>query len=306
MPEVLRIATRGSALALAQTRQAAATLEERNPGFTFEIITFTTTGDRVTDRPLSHFRGEGVFVKEIEAALLAGEADLAVHSLKDVPVRRADGLLLAAFPTRRTPFDCLITKTGSRFDELRRAAVVGTGSPRRVMQLRAARPDLVFGEVRGNLDTRLRKLDEGLFDGIVVAAAGMLRLNRQFDNAALLPADLCLPAAGQGCLAVECRERDERAKRIAATVDDAATRLEVGAERDFLAIMGGGCHSPTAVYAALQGGSLRLTGAVGDPESGACVRATVNGAKRDSRSAGRALANRMLELCDKSGIRIQP
>ena len=305
MAPVLRVVTRGSALAFTQTSHLAAMLQERNPGLTFEIITLATTGDRITDRPLSQFRGKGVFVNELEKALLAGDADLAVHSLKDVPVQRVDGLILAAFPLRQNPLDCLITKKRVRLNELPHAAIIGVGSLRRLMQLKAVRPDLIFRDLRGNLDTRLRKLEEGQYDGIVAAAAGMLRLNWHFEENALLPMDLCLPAAGQGCLAIECKETDSEAQRIAATIDDASTRLEICAERDFLAIIGGGCHMPVAVYAKIDNDRLTMRGVIGDLDSGRLVRETVMVAREENHAAGKALAEKMLILCDKNEIRFQ-
>ena len=305
MAPVIRVVTRGSALALIQTKQLVGMLEQRNPDCVFEVITLTTTGDRVTDRPLSQFRGTGVFVKELEKALLAGEADMAVHSLKDVPVERVKGLTLAAFLLRQNPFDLLITKKRIRFNELPHAAIIGTSSPRRLMQLKALRPDLIFQDIRGNVDTRLRQLEAGHYDGIVAAAAGMMRLNRHFEEDALLPMELCLPAAGQGCLAIECKESDGQMQRIAATVNDTSSWLEVSAERDFLRMIGGGCQTPIAVYAKINHDQLTMRGVIGDPDSARLVRDAVTVTKDESHAAGKALAEKMLDLCDKNDIRIQ-
>ncbi len=304
MEDPVCIVTRGSELALAQTGQLVETLRARCPGVNVEIVTLATLGDKVTNRPLSSFRGTGVFVKELEEALLSGAADLAVHSLKDVPVTQPEGLTLAAFPLRQNPADCLIARHGFRFDNLPERAIVGTGSPRRIAQLRAARPDLLFREARGNLDTRLRRLEEGLFDGIVVAAAGLLRLKYSFDKDAVLPLDLCMPAAGQGCLAIECRETDAQAMHLAATLDDPATRQEVCAEREFLRIIGGGCHTPVGVYAKIEGDRLTLQAVIGDPASGRLARDSLTVGRADGSAAG-ALAEKMIDLCEKLDIRIE-
>jgi hydroxymethylbilane synthase len=298
----LRVATRGSVLALAQTRQLVEQLRGANPAVHFEVVTFATTGDRITDRPLSQFRGMGVFVKELEAALLSGSADLAVHSLKDVPIACAKGLSLATFPVRNNPFDLCLGRSGRCFADLPPGAVVGTSSPRRLVQLRAQRPDLVFKDLRGNVDTRLRKLDAGNYDAIIVAAAGMLRLGKPFDPAALLPPEICLPAAGQGCLVLECREDDVDALGVAAKVDDAMTRLAVSAERDFLGAIGGGCRTPAAVYAKNRGQQLTLWAMIGDPDTAKIARDKLTVDSGAGTTAGSALAGRIVALCKETGI----
>jgi hydroxymethylbilane synthase len=304
MKPVIRVATRGSVLALTQSTQLVRLLERSNPGFSFEIVTLTTTADRVTDRPLSQFRGMGVFVKELEKALLDGQADLAIHSLKDVPVERVAGLTLAAFPERKEPFDVLLTKNNLRFADLPQKAVIGTSSPRRFVQLAAARPDLLFKDLRGNVDTRLRKLDEGQYDGIVAAAAGLLRLGKTFHENGVLPLELCLPAAGQGCLAIECRDSDERSLKIAASVDHADTRAGVTAERDFLRTIGGGCSTPIAVYAKITGTSFAISAVIGDPGSGRMARESLTCPPAESVNAGARLGERMLALCSENDLRI--
>ncbi len=304
MMQKVRVVTRGSALALTQTKQLVEIFSKLNPEYVFTILTLTTTGDKVTDRPLSQFRGIGVFVKELERALTAGEADLAIHSLKDVPVERAGGLTLAAFPERREPFDVLVTKQNFRFGELPHGAVVGTSSPRRLVQLKSARPDLSFKDLRGNVDTRIRKLEQDRYDGIIAAAAGLSRLGRVYHENGILPLDLCLPAAGQGCLAVECRESDEDARRIAATVDHRLTRMEISAEREFLKAVGGGCQTPIAVYAKINGETFAISGAIGDPDSGKLVRDSVAVPVSECGNAGTVLAARMIDKCAKNNIRI--
>jgi hydroxymethylbilane synthase len=300
-----RVVTRGSALALAQTKHLVQSIERLNPECAFEIVTLTTQGDRVVDRPLSSFRGIGVFVKELEKALMNRTADIAVHSLKDVPIERAEGLVLAAFPLRLNPADVLLTRTGMRFEELPLQAVIGTSSPRRLVQLKALRPDLRFSDLRGNLDTRIRKLEEGQYDAIIVAAAGMLRLGRNFDTQSILPFSVCLPAAGQGALVVECRASDERAGAIAAQVDDENTRLEVCAEREFLRVIGGGCRMPIAAYAAIDAHKLAVCGVIGDPQTGRLVREKVVVDKSDASGAGSLLAKKMAVLCKENQIRIE-
>ncbi|MDO5577171.1 MAG: hydroxymethylbilane synthase, partial [Fibrobacter sp.] len=186
MRRKIRIATRGSKLAQAQAMSVVSLLEKVNTDTDYEIVTISTIGDRVTDKPLSTFRGMGVFVKEIQAALLTHEVDIAVHSLKDVPVDRPDELTLTCYLKRENPFDILLTRTGAALHELEKGAVIGTSSARRSLQLRAIRNDLEFRDIRGNLDTRIKKLNEGMYDGIVVAAAGMNRLGREFSKSSLL------------------------------------------------------------------------------------------------------------------------
>ncbi|MDD5675850.1 MAG: hydroxymethylbilane synthase [Chitinivibrionales bacterium] len=305
MAATIRVVTRGSALALTQTKQLVETLKERNPACAFEIVTLTTTGDRVTDQPLSQFRGMGVFVKELQKALLNNEADLAVHSLKDIPVEQVEELTLAAFPLRITPYDLLLSKNGARFNDLPQAAVIGTSSPRRMVQLKAVRPDLVFKDLRGNVDTRLRKLHEGQYDAIIAAAAGMTRLGLTFPENSIMPLELCLPAAGQGCLAIECKESAAKTKQIAARVDDSTTRREVCAERDFLRVIGGGCQTPIAVYAKVNQGPLTITAAIGDPQSGRLVRESLTVGMDQSQTVGNVLAKKMIALCKEHEIRIE-
>jgi hydroxymethylbilane synthase len=300
----VRVVTRGSALALTQTTQLVEILRKLNPDCVFTIITLATAGDKITDRPLSQFRGIGVFVKELEKALSAGEADIAVHSLKDVPVERVNGLTLAAFPERKEPFDVLVTKNNVRFADLKNGATVGTSSPRRMVQLRNARPDLSFKDLRGNVDTRIRKLEEGMYDGIIAAAAGLGRLGRPYHENGVLPLDLCLPAAGQGCLAVECREADETALRIARSVDQGPTRMEITAEREFLKAVGGGCQTPIAVYAKINKETITVYGVIGDPDSARLVRDSVTVPLSGCEGVGADLAGRMIDQCAKDNIRI--
>ena len=304
MSTLIRVVTRGSLLALTQTRQLIDKLAALNPDFTFEINTLTTTGDRVTDRPLSQFRGIGVFVKELERALIDNEADIAVHSLKDVPVEQVEGLTLAAFPKRKDASDLLITKGNIPKESLRHGAIIGTSSPRRIAQLKAWRNDLVFNDLRGNLDTRLRKLDEENFDAIVVAAAGMGRLGKEFEASSMLPFDLSLPAAGQGCLTVECRTNDHRALAVLAKINDVSSERAIKAERDFLKVIGGGCHTPIAVYARVTENSMTITGFIADSELVHSHRSSLTKPLSDAHTIGTELANSMLTECRAQGIHL--
>ena len=305
MEKVIRVATRGSSLAFAQTSQLVADLQESNPGVSFEIITFKTTGDRVTDRPLVSFRGTGVFVKELQNALITGKADIAVHSLKDIPVDEPDELMLASFPVREDYSDLLLTRNQERLSELKPGAIVGTGSPRRIVQLKALRPDLQFSDLRGNLDTRLRKLEEGHYDAIVVAAAGMNRLKKRFDPQSRLQSNSFLPAVGQGILAIECR-RDDREILIAVSrVNDESTALAANIEREFLSGVGGGCSFPIAALAQVGDSEIKLEGMIGDPESGKLIRDSQSQNRNSVGEIGSILALRMKDACDKAGIRIK-
>ncbi len=247
---MIKIGTRGSQLALVQTRTVAARLAALGESAVMQII--KTTGDQVTGLPLSQVGGKGLFTKELEEALLDRRIDLAVHSLKDLPTELPAGLIIAAVPEREDPRDAII---GHKLAELRHGAKVGTSSLRRAAQLRLARPDLIIEDIRGNLDTRLRKLDEGLYDAIVLAAAGLRRLGWADRIAEILdPAVMC-PAAGQGALALETRLE---APAVCATLTHAGTLTAVRAERAFLAAVGGGCHIPIGVYAQVHDGLIHL------------------------------------------------
>lgn len=304
MKKLIRVATRGSALALAQTGQLVDLLRERTPHADFELVTLKTTGDRVTDRPLSSFRGTGVFVSELRTALLEQRADLAIHSLKDIPIDQPTELTLAAFPLRADPHDLLLARGNEPFARLPKGATVGTSSPRRMVQLKAARPDLEFADLRGNLDTRIRKLEEGRYDAIVVAAAGMGRLGKEYAQTAVLPMSVCLPAVGQGVLAIECRRGDSEVLTIASAVHHKITALAVTAERAFLAGIGGGCSMPIAAQAVVDADRLHLEGLVGDPQTARIVRDRIESGPDELGEAGRELAERVLEQCSRKGVKV--
>jgi hydroxymethylbilane synthase len=252
-----------------------------------------TSGDRIAPRPLASPGGKGVFVKEIEDALLAGEVDLAVHSLKDLPTALPEGLFLACVPEREDPRDLLVAPGAPALADLRPGAVLGTGSPRRACQIRAARPDLSLRDLRGNIDTRLRKLREGRYDAILLALAGVRRLGLDCEGT-VLDVDLMIPAVGQGAMAIEARGRDRAIADLLAPLHHQATAAAVRAERAFLSALGGGCRAPIAALAVVQGGTLRLRGLVADPEGVTVLRDAVDGGAADPEAAGEALAGALL------------
>lgn len=259
----LRIGTRGSRLALAQTQIVADALRAACPGLACETVRITTRGDRHPDQALPAMGGRGLFTRAIGDALLRGEVDAAVHSLKDLPASRSlPGLAIAAIPRRAPANDALVSADGSPLDALREGARVGTSSPRRAAQLRAARHDLRPVPIRGNVDTRLRKLREGRFDAIVVALAGLVRLGLADAATQILPLEAMPPAPGQGALAIEVREGDEAVARLASLVADRAATVCTTAERRLLEALGGGCSLPLGAHAALDGDTLTLTAAL--------------------------------------------
>jgi hydroxymethylbilane synthase len=285
----LTIASRGSQLALWQARWVEARLTALGHECLIEII--KTTGDKITDAPLARIGGKGLFTKEIEEALLDGRADLAVHSLKDLPTELPEGLTLAALPPREDPRDAVI---GRKLADLAQGAAVGTSSLRRGAQLRRLRPDLRIESIRGNLDTRLRKLDEGQYDAIVLASAGLRRLGWEGRIAELLPVETMCPAAGQGALAIETRVSDA-AQDACAALDHADTRAAVTAERAFLRSLGGGCQVPIGAYASAAGATLRLSGIVITPDGAEHVSGVRSGAASDAEAIGAALGAELLE-----------
>jgi len=292
MGRVFRIGTRGSGLALAQAELALAALRRAWPGLRYELVVIRTTGDRRRGMPLSRLGGRGAFVAELEAALLRGEVDMAVHSLKDLPVRLAPGLALAAIPLRHDPRDALVSRHEGGLAGLPSGALVGTGSPRREAQLRLLRPDLQVSPVRGNVDTRVRRVREGALDAVVVAAAALARLGLTPDY--VFPPEEMLPAAGQGAIAIEVRADDDEALALARAVDDRQARACVTAERAFEARLGVGCHGAAAALATLEYGRLRLRGLLVHPGTGEALRGEVRGAAEEAEELGRRLAEEFL------------
>lgn len=291
----LRLGTRGSNLALIQSQAVAQLLRERHRSLDVELVEITTAGDRDRATPLQE--GQGWFTTAIQEALQRGEVDLAVHSYKDLPTGRPDGLVIAAVPQRADPRDALVSKDGARLRDLPPGATVGTSSPRREVQLRAMRPDLDVRPIRGNVDTRIAKVRDGEYDATVLALAGLERLGRDADATEVFGIDEMLPAPAQGVLAVECRESDSAAREIIASIDDPSLRALVSAERSFLATLGAGCSFPAAAYAERFGTTIKLHALIAP--RGTIVRSKMGGAAATAAGLGRALA---IELCELAGI----
>jgi hydroxymethylbilane synthase len=291
---MLTIGSRGSQLALWQAHWIQARLKELGQESGIEII--KTTGDKITDVALSQVGSKGLFTKEIEEALLAGDIDIAVHSLKDMPTDLPVGLTLAAIPEREDPRDALI---GRALEDLPPGARVGTGSLRRAAQLRARRPDLQIEDIRGNVDTRLRKLDEGRYDAIVLASAGLRRLGWENRITELFDPSVMCPAVGQGALAVETRDDGGSAFHIAERLEHAETRAAVTAERAVLAALGGGCQAPLGAHAYIDGDTLFLIAIVVSPDGQQLVRQAKQGPAGEAASIGRALAEQLLDAGGK-------
>ncbi len=262
--KTLRLATRKSALALVQSNWVKEEIAKYWPEINVDIVKFTTKGDKILDVPLAQVGGKGLFVKEIEDALLKGKADIAVHSLKDVPAELPEGLQVNIFPRRNDPRDALISRDGLRLQELPKGARIGTSSLRRMAQLRNKRPDFEVISLRGNIDTRLRKLDEGQYDAIILAAAGLRRAGRQQRIVQLLEPEVMLPAVGQGALGIEVRSTDTEVKQILDSIHHKETSICVRAERAFLLRLEGGCQVPIGAFGQIKGQTLELEGMVGD------------------------------------------
>jgi len=291
----VRLATRGSPLALWQANWVKAELERLHAGCRVELLTIKTSGDKITDVPLAKVGGKGLFVKEIEEALLAGRADLAVHSMKDVPVEIPAGLHIAATTRREDPRDALISATGLPFAKLPKGAKIGTSSLRRGTQLRHKRPDCVIVPIRGNLDTRLRKLKSEKLDAVIVAAAGLRRMGWEGQVTEYLSTDVSMPAIGQGALGLECRVDDARIHRLIAPLHDSDTAVCVAAERAFLTRLEGGCQVPIAGHAELAGLELRLRGLVANLDGTQLVADEARGPIAQAAELGKGLAERLLD-----------
>jgi hydroxymethylbilane synthase len=292
----LVIATRKSKLALWQAEHVAALLCEAHPGLTVQLLPMSTKGDQILDRSLAAIGGKGLFIKELEAALEDGRAHLAVHSMKDVPGDLPPGMTLAAMLPRADPRDALITRGARELGDLPRCARLGTSSLRRRAQLLAIRPDLVITTLRGNVETRLKRLDDGELDAIVLAAAGLTRLGLQSRISALLDPSVSLPAVGQGVIGIECRSDDLPACEAVRALNDAAAHAAVSAERAFARRLGGSCQSPIAAFAEL-GAQERLTlrGLVAEPDGSRLIRDSIAGSAAHAATLGDALAERVLE-----------
>ncbi|MBC7894204.1 MAG: hydroxymethylbilane synthase [Cytophagaceae bacterium] len=288
----LTIGTRRSALALAQTGLISRMLQSLYPALEVKQELIVTRGDRILDRPIAQIDGKGVFVEEIEEALRTGRIDLAVHSAKDLPSQLPADMCIACVPGRADARDVLVSRSGT-LEALASGATIGTSSPRRIGQLRQRRPDLDVRSIRGNIDTRLRRLDEGAYDAIVLAAAGLDRLGLSDRITTAFDPDAFIPAVGQGALALEARTGDSFLHDLVAPLEHAASRCALEAERAFLGTVGGGCSAPVGAHASLHGDTLRMVGYIGSTD-GRAIRQVATGDAADPRGCGARLANAIL------------
>ena len=286
--------TRGSDLARTQTEAVIAQLQAKYPELGVEVRVIRTKGDIMQDVALAKIGGKGFFVKEIEEALLRGEIDLAVHSMKDMPVGFPAGLLIGAMPAREDPRDVLISKDRLKIEELPQRARLGTGSLRRRLQLARLLPDVVVVPLRGNIDTRIRKIEREALDGVILAAAGMRRMGRVQQVAQFIPVEVLLPAVGQGALGIEVRRDDDETRALIAFLDHPPTRAQVGAERAFLQRLGGGCQLPVAAYAEWRGGELAMCALLGNPDGTYIIQEEQRAPTADGERLGREVAERIL------------
>lgn len=292
--KILKIATRQSPLALWQAEHIRARLEALHTDLKVELVTFVTQGDKILDTPLAKIGGKGLFVKELEAALLDGRADLAVHSMKDVPMALPEGLNLAVICEREDPLDAFVSNTYNHFDELPQGAKVGTSSLRRKCQILKQRPDLEIIDLRGNVGTRLSKLDAGNYDAIILASAGLKRLGLAERIRHTIQPEFSLPAVGQGALGLECRTDDQAVLDLIQPLMHNETNACVRAERAFNAYLEGGCQVPIAGYAVLQNGQIHLEGRVGSVDGKTLLKAQQIGASENAEQLGVALAQELL------------
>ena len=291
--DIIRLGSRGSTLALWQAEHVRAEVE-RHTGRKVEITRIKTTGDMILDVPLSKVGGKGLFVKEIEEALLSGRIDLAVHSMKDVPTDLPEPLGICCITLREDPRDAFLSVNFDRFEDLPKGARVGTSSLRRQTQLLGMRPDLSIGQLRGNLDTRIRKMEEGQYDAIILAAAGLRRLGWDGKIRQFLPVDVSIPAIGQGALGIEIRIRDEGTREAVAFLDDRETSLAVRAERGFLKRLEGGCQVPIAAHGTVNADAVSLSGLIGKPDGTLILRGSRSGPVLEPEAIGAALAEELL------------
>ena len=294
MRSTIRIATRKSPLALWQAHFVQSRLQQLYPQLRVELLPMSTKGDKILDSPLAKVGGKGLFVKELEQAILAGDADIAVHSMKDVPVEFPDGLGLSIICEREDPRDAFVSARFTSMAELPAGSRVGTSSLRRQCQLRASRPDLQILDLRGNVNSRLAKLDGGEYDAILLAAAGLKRLGLQERITTLLPPEQSLPANGQGAVGIECRLDDDELLTLLAPLEHLPTRQRVLAERAMNRALQGGCQVPIGAYAELEGDQLWLRGLVGSPDGRQILHAECRGAASEPEALGQALADQLL------------
>lgn len=289
------IGSRGSKLALIQSNWVMTELKRLNPGYEFHIEKISTKGDRITDAPLSRLGGVGLFTKELEVALLNKKIDIAVHSAKDVPTEIPEGLTIGATPKREDPHDVLISVNNATLEKLPDCARIGTSSLRRSAQLLAFRPDFKILDLRGNLDTRLKKLETDDMDGIIVAHAGLIRMNYNDKVSQVIPYDYMLPAVGQGSLCIEIRKNDTRIENIVSCMNDSQTRIAIGAERALLARLQGGCQVPIGALAQIKGNEVHIDAVICTLDGGFILRDNNKGPIEMAAKTGDDLAQRMLE-----------
>ena len=304
----LKIGTRGSPLALWQAEWVRARLLERYPDHEISLVKIKTAGDRILDVPLAQVGGKGLFVKEIEDAMLRGDIDLAVHSMKDVPGEIPDGLIFAAILPREDVRDILVSRGNVKIELMPMGAKIGTGSLRRGAQLQAMMPDVTILPLRGNVDTRLKKIETEDLNGVILAAAGMKRLGYGPKIAQYLPVELMLPAVGQGAIGLQIREADSALAGILAKINHAPTAAEIAAERAYLRALGGGCRLPIAAYCKYEGAQLSLDGLVAAPDGAVVIRDRIRGPVEEAEELGARLAalimerggKKLLNLCTES------
>jgi len=293
--QIIRIATRKSPLALWQAEYVRANLEQAHPGLSVELLTMTTQGDKILDSPLAKIGGKGLFVKELENSLLDKKADIAVHSMKDVPVELPAGLHLPIICEREDPTDAFVSNDFASIDDLPQGAIVGTSSLRRQCQIKLKRPDLIIKDLRGNVGSRLTKLDNGDYAAIILASAGLIRLKLNERIRDRIDTNTLLPAIGQGAVGIECRENDEETLSLLAPLNHIDTQIRITAERAMNHKLEGGCQVPIAGYSELTGNKIFLRGLVGKPDGSTLLRSEANGAVDDAEAIGIAVAEALLE-----------
>jgi hydroxymethylbilane synthase len=292
--ETLKIATRKSPLALWQANYVSNLLQHHHPELKIELVTMTTQGDKILDTPLAKVGGKGLFVKELETGMLEGRADIAVHSMKDVPVEFPEGLHLPVICEREDPRDAFVSNNFNALEELPQGAILGTSSLRRQSQIAAIRPDLKIVDLRGNVNTRLQKLDDGEYDAIILAAAGLKRLEFEDRIAQFIATDVCLPAIGQGAVGIECRSDDARVNNLIAPLNDNKTQIRVRAERAMNLRLQGGCQVPIAGYAEFEHGLIMLRGLVAQVDGKKIIRGDIAGPPENAEELGTVLAEDLL------------
>ena len=296
MNKTLKIATRKSPLALWQAEHVKARLEHHHPGLNIELIKMTTKGDQILNSPLSKIGGKGLFIKELEVGMMEGVADIAVHSMKDVPYEIPPGFELGAILKRENPFDAFVSNNFDSINDLPQGAKVGTCSMRRIVQLKAIRPDLEILDLRGNVNTRLQKLDDGEYDAIILACAGLIRLKFEDRIKQQIPAEQSLPAVGQGAVGIEIRENDQEILDLIAPLIDTETSYRITCERAMNARLEGGCSVPIAGYSTIEDDRITLTGLVGNVDTGVILKEQVSGSIDESEQLGTVLADKLISL----------